>query len=230
MADPVLRGSAQAVGSPTTLTVASFTSPADELMVAAVFMYGTGSAVPSSITGHDGGNSWVQIGTVEQVSTAFSVSIWASHSSGATETVVVNLSGAATACVMVNSKDGADVSGTVANSFVDVEGGNGYGTTQSPTSNLTGTSTTMGFWGTDSSSTTTVESTELDSFLYSYDSRYVASDFNASGDSTPTATTAGSVNWGCQCCEIKAAGAPPPGRAKNPFGHPLYGPFRGPIS
>ena len=204
---PVTRSSAQAVGSPTTLTISSRTTVADELVIAAVFMYGTGSKVPSSITGHDGKNAWAQIGTVEQVASAFSVSIWASHSSGATETIVVNLSGAATACVIASSITGADVSGTVANSFTDVQGGNGYGTAQAPTTGLTGSNTTMGFWGTDASGTITSESTELDSFLYSYASRYVMSDYNASGDATPTATTSSSTNWGCQTCEVKPASA-----------------------
>lgn len=214
-------------GGTSNITIPSFTSAADELILCAVSISGGGSQVPDSLTGHDGKTAWGLVGSTEQSpSSRFSISLYAAHSSGETGTLVVAYSTTSGMQASMVRVTGADVSGTLANSFDAHTSANGYGTTLSAAS-LTGASLTIGFFGVHTSIALTVEGTEITNQAWFYNDKRTATDYDAAGDATPTASVASNRPWACQTVEIKAAGA-----AANPkgvFGMPLFRPLRGPL-
>ena len=201
---PVSRGSDRRFVVTTTLATASFTSAVDELMFCHVCI-NANSVIPDSISGHDGSTSWAQIGSTEVIS-GNSYSVWGSHSSGQTGTISVARSVSSLMTMMCTSVTGADVSGTVANSLVQSDSGNGYVSSQSLT--LSGASgLTMGWWGANGGTIVTPEGTELLNLTGRYNHCYLSDDYDAAGDASPSASNAIAQNSGYFAAEIKEAGA-----------------------
>ena len=83
---PVSRGSDKRFATTSDLTLDTFTSAADELLLCFVHVPAS-SATPDSVSGHDGKQSWVQIGSTE-VTNSESYSLWGAISSGASSTAI----------------------------------------------------------------------------------------------------------------------------------------------
>jgi hypothetical protein len=129
---------------------------------------------------------------------------------------------------IADSVTGVDVSGTVANSLEQSAQGSSY--TSAPSLTLTGaTNLTMGSWCAVDNVTITAEGTELENLVCEYNNCRLVSDYDSSGDASPTASNSYSQNSAYFAQEFKeaAAGGASP---KGPFTHPFNGPFRGPIS
>ena len=225
---PVSRGDPGRGSGTGDITGDTFTPAADSLLVLGVFCVASSSSEPDTVTGHDGSTTWAQIGTTIQVSTNHGLSIWAAHvgSSPSSGAVAVQRATGGAMRAHIVEITGADVSGTLANSFVQTDSNMDYGTAASLT--LSGaTKTTMHWWSSQNVPTITVENTLLDTGI-SY--IRMSNDYASGGDSTPTATISANQNWGAFGVEVKEAGGAPSTNPKGPFSHPLFGPFRGPIS
>lgn len=204
---PTSRGTASRDYGSSTLVSNTWTPATDDLLLAWVVIK-AGSTTPTGITGHDGGTSWVQIGTTQSYGN-LSGSLWGAHvgaspSSGA---ITITLPGTSRAQANFASVSGVDVSGTVANSFDQTpDSGNGYGSSISRT--LTGaTNTTMGFWGDDGGQAITPEGTVVNQLAHPGTNTEAAVDYAASGDATPTASLAGSTGHVSFAVELKEAAA-----------------------
>ena len=191
----------------------SFESVAGELLVMSVTLAGTGSQIPDSIVGHDGGKPWVQIGVTEQAGIRHSQSLWACHSSGATEVITVAYAVSQVMGCDLTRVTGADVSGTVENSFKDFKSNNGYATTVT-TDALTDSDLTLGFYSIFSNRVLVTENTELLNYKYSYSQKSHATDYDVAGDLTPTCSIGAFATYSCQVCGIKAA---PPTTVPRPL-------------
>jgi len=189
------------------VVISSFSTVADELLILSVTISGTGSQIPDSITGHDGSSPWVQIGSTEQASVRHSQSLWACHSSGSTDTLTISYSTSSVMACDLARITGADVSGTVANSFHDFESNNGYGTSCSAAA-LTGSDTSLGFYSVFGNRTLIPENTELLNYKYSYNQRSHAVDYgNTAAFNCGSNATTTSVGGGCVAIELLEASA-----------------------
>jgi len=210
------------------VTVASFTSANDDFLLALIHTEFTGTA--DSITSHDGGSSWIQIGT-EVTLGGRSASIWGCFSTGATSTAVAASSTSGGMCMSIEVITGADVSGTVANALKKTD--SNTENTSSPSLDLTGaTSPTIHLWGLDQASVSSQSSgsTLLDDRSFRYGAMRNNVEWDSSADTAPNISISATVNtrnWGVEIKEAGGGGATNP---KGPFTHPLYGTFRGPIS
>ena len=167
-----------------------------------------GATTASSITGHDGGTAWAQIGTTQSYSN-ISGSLWAAHSgsSPSSGTTTVTIGGTSRAQANFAEVAGIDVSGTAANSFSQTDSGTGYASSIART--LTGaTSMTMGFWGADLV-TITPEGTVVNQLNHPDTAMESAIDYNSSGDATPTATLSSAGGYVSFAVELKAASGGP---------------------
>lgn len=198
------RGSANRGGGTSNITVSSFTSASGSLMIASVL---NSSGDPDSLTGHDGGSSWIKIATNRVTANGGTLSLWGSHSNGSTGTLVVADSTDASMGVQVQEITGADVSGTVANSLEDTQGNSGYGSTASTPALSPAATMTMGFFGTRGGGAITTGNTQLDNDSFQYGNMVMATDFNATGDSTHTASLPGGTYWAAIAATIKEASA-----------------------
>lgn len=227
---PVSRGTAKRFVATSDISTGTFTPAADELLICFIRTNG-GTGGPDAVLGHDGGTSWVQIGSTE-VSSGQSYHIWGCHAgaSPSSDDVTVQNSTSGLMTMSVVSVTGADVSGTVANSFDQTASNSAYTATMSLTL-TSATSLTMGFWGCNSNMTHTPEGTQLNTIAGNYGSTQLTTDYDASGDASPTCTNDDfTQHSGFFAVEVKEGGAGPAANPKGPFTHPLYGPFRGPIS
>lgn len=203
---PISRGTAYRNYSSSAVVSGSFTPSADALLICYVIVRSS-SLVPSSITGHDGGTSWVQVSSTLTYG-GYTFSVWGCHTSSSPTSGTVSVSISTTAPAQIHLFDitGADISGTVANSFVQTAENSGYSKNLSLT--LTGAADlTIGCWGCGSNQTITPENTTINSLNHPGTSIYGVCDYNASGDASPTATVSGTYGgeYGAWAAEVKVA-------------------------
>jgi len=226
---PIDRGAKSRGYSSGDIVSDSFTPSADSILIMIVVMRSTG-LIPSGITGHDGGTSWVQIGSTQSYG-GHGASLWGCHVGGSPSAGTVDVSVATTAQgqFCLTEVTGVDVSGTVANSFDDTDAATGYASSVTRTISP-GTNTTLGFWGSGFSRTLTPEGTVINQLNHPSATIEAACDYDATGDASPSCTLSSSGPYFSYAVELKEAGAGPASNPKGPFTHPLFGPFRGPIS
>lgn len=197
---PTDRGTGNRYGT-SDITIPSFTTSAGDLLLLLVSIGSASASIPDSISGH---GTWVQLGSTEQASVRFSLSLWGCISTGATAAVTVAYSTSITmgaACVSVT---GADASGTVANAVAQLAQANGYGGAFS-VSLPSSAKTTVHFWGDNNSSAITVENVQVNQLVFAYAQLQIVCDYKTGGDSTPTASGPVYSTWAGIGIEIKEA-------------------------
>lgn len=227
LGNPIDRGSASRGFTTSDISVSAFTPSANSLIIAIVQLDSVTSD-PDSITGHTGGTAWTKIGSSESRNSR-TTSVWASHAgaSPSSEAVTVASSVSTTMGVKVAEITTGTTAQAIANFVDQSDSTNNGGTSASLT--LTGADTlTVGFWGCDNA-TITPDDTAIGSELsYRYGNSRVHMDYNASGNAAPGCSFSASINYRVHAVEFSepAAGGSTP---KNPLGHPIIGPFGGPI-
>lgn len=209
---PVSRGTEKRFVQDIDISTGTFTPAADELLLCFIRTNG-GTGGPDAVLGHDGGSSWVQLGSTE-VSSSQSYHLYGCHSgaSPSSDDVTVQNSTSGLMTMSVVSVTGADVSGTVANSLEQLDQNSGYitGGPGDMALTLTGaTSLTMGFWGANANMSLTTEGTQLNTIDGNYNSTTLSTDYDASGDTSPTCSVPTNQHCGFFAVEVKEAGGGP---------------------
>jgi len=205
---PIDRGTAQRGYSGSNLVSATFTPSADSFMLALVVIKSSG-ATADSITGHDAGTSWVQIGTTQAIAN-LSVSLWGAHSGSSPSSGAITVAKSTTFRMQCNFAEitGADVSGTVANSFVQTNLASGYGTTINAT--LTGaTNLTLVGWGETGFSAGSPDAPEvqLSQVDHSATNQNSTISYDTGGNTTPSYSNVGPRYNGYIAVEFKVGAA-----------------------
>jgi len=189
------------------LTSNTFTPSAGEFIWCHIVTSGT-SVTADSITGHDGGISWTQVGSTE-TSGGISWSWWAAIAGSSPSSGVVTVSRSASALMTATfgSVTGVHKGTVISDSLEQTDQNNAY--TSSLSLTLTGaTSLVLGFWGCKSHITMTPENTFLNDYQSAYNGNgKITCDYAASGDATPSCTLDSSSNAGYFAAELKAAAA-----------------------
>ena len=181
------------------LDLGSETTVSGEFVVAIVFVDGAGNE-PTGLSGHDGTTAWAKIGSVENIGSV-GFSCWGAHSSGATESITVQRATSAAMTAVAGSVTGADVSGTIANTLVQVDQDSNY--TSSMVLSLPAAATlTIGLWGNKAGALITTDDTEIQGST----NNQLAIDYNATGNTAPGASNASNDNSGYFSFEVKVAG------------------------
>lgn len=205
---PIDRGTAERNYGSATMVSSTFTPAADSLLIA-VMMYNQASFTASGITGHDGGTSWGQYLTTQSYS-GDSTSIWLAHSgsSPSSGAITVSAAGSPRGVVCFAEVNGVDVSGTLANSFIQNDSGASYAGSISAT--LSGSSDmTMFLIGTRDFGSGSVEGgwTELNQIQNANTNVETTIAYIATGDDTPTYTLGDTQAFGFIVGELRAAAA-----------------------
>lgn len=220
------RGTAQRASGTADITVSSFTAAANTLLV--VSIGGTDSSGTPSVSGH---GTWTAIGSPETAANGGTGWLFGTiiGGSGSTDTVTVSWStSAAMACGVAEFGGDVDTSSTVANAVAQTVQDNGISTGPSLSFSTSPSAMTYVSWFVENWDVDTVENTLLHDINYSYSQHDIQTAYDSAGDQTPSATMTVSTYWSGIAIEINesAGGAANP---KNPMGHPLTGPFGGPI-
>ena len=201
---PIDRGTDSKNYSSATLVSNTFTPAANSLML--VWVLGNDSpTIPSGITGHDGGTSWVQIGSTQSFSN-IAGTLWGAHAGASPSSGVIEVTLPNTSITQCNFCEitGVDVSGTVANSFEQTDAG--VGSTSTMTRSLSGaTEVTVGFWGNTGSENFTMEGTAVNQLNHPSAGTEAGIDYDLTGDTTPTAESDNSTGYVSFAVELKVA-------------------------
>ncbi len=128
MATPIDRGATDRGYSIANVDSPIFTPAADSLMLCWVVVKSATGNAADSISGHDGGTPWVLIDSTLS-SGNISVGLYGAHSGASPSSGVISVARVASNRMQCNYAEitGADVSGTVANSFIQTMSNTGYG-------------------------------------------------------------------------------------------------------
>lgn len=188
---PVARGTPWRGINTNNLSSNTWTPSADSLLLAFFTIQATATA--DSMAGQDGGTSWGQVLSTETYA-GWSSSVWAAHtgSSPSSGSVTVSCSTSAIAACTFVEITGADVSGTLLNTFNDSDQGSAYLNTGTETFTLSLTGSTdlvVSFWYQKGAGGMTPENTSLVTNLFAYTQELQECSYITTGDNSPSVTT-----------------------------------------